>query len=273
MKDIKMRRTGLSFYDYYKSVNETYKIIFSKYIMLHFPFFLKNNESLEQRQINLTNYCMSKITDISGKTILEVGCGNGIQTNYILQNFNPSKAIGVDINQNNIDLAQELYKNERSLSFFVDDAQKLDTILDDSIDILFCIESALHYPDKDLFLKEIGRVLKKDGIFLITDIMVKSQKKRVLIRKWKKKMMFYHWTEQQYIAAFKKAKLRINYSENIVSYLIKGYQGYSKWVNRDNFNSFLKYLKFKFVVFVHVNVYILLLKRRREYFIFVGRTI
>ncbi len=57
------------------------------------------------------------------------------------------------------------------ISFKQDNAQELNTIPDHSVDVMICIESAFHYPDKNAFFKQIKRVLHPDGVFLIVDII------------------------------------------------------------------------------------------------------
>jgi len=47
--------------------------------MLHYPFYVNPNDDFLQSQKNLTDYCLLLLGDVSGKNILEIGCGNGIQ--------------------------------------------------------------------------------------------------------------------------------------------------------------------------------------------------
>ena len=86
---------------------------------------------------------------------------------------------GIDLNKANIEIANNEKENAKAdnVRFFVDDAQNLTQIPSDSIDVLLNIESAFHYPDKPAFLKEVHRVLKPGGQFLIADIL-STRKKR-----------------------------------------------------------------------------------------------
>lgn len=253
---------------YYQSINNTYLDLFNKYLMLHYPLYKAHNETLEERQINLTDHCISKVGKIEGKNVLEVGCGNGTQSLYILDNHKPKKITGIDINKENIEAAKS-QNGHPNVSFFVDDAQKLENIPDNSVDILFCIESAFHYPDKEKFLKQIERVLKPSGKFLIADIISKSKKKR--LEKWKRKMSFHHTTAEHYNTLFQNSNLSIELEENLTSSIKQGYKGYTKWVKRKNFNNYFRYLWFKLFLFVQVNLNILLLHTRRKYVLFVGK--
>lgn len=255
---------------YYKSLNHTYLHLFGKYLMLHYPFYKADGETLEERQINLTDYCVSFAPELANKTILEVGCGNGIQTMYIAEIHTSSKIIGIDLNRDNISLASQIKNGLGNIEFRVDDAQKLETISDNSIDLLICIESAFHYPQKELFLKQIRRVLKPSGRFIIADIINKSSNRKYITSGWKKKMSFHHWTEQKYIEEINKSGLKIDRKEIITDSVIKGYQGSSKWINRANTGSLFNYMWFKIFSIIQLGINIRLLKKKEDYFLITG---
>jgi ubiquinone/menaquinone biosynthesis C-methylase UbiE len=270
MSETKLIETGASTQNYYQSINKAYRKLYQKLLMLHYPFFQAEGESLEERQINLTSYCISKIDSLEDKHVLEVGCGNGSQSIYIFEKYKPAKFTGIDINIQNVDLAKSINGWHKNLEFFVDDAQQLKNIPDQSVDVLLCIESAFHYPDKIKFLKEIKRVLKPSGKFLIADLLAYSGKNRYFLEKWKRKMNYHHWTESQYIKAFDDHGLKLQHNENITEPIKDGYKGYKNWVSRDKFNLYIEYLWFKLFVLVQVKINVVLLNKRRQYFIFVG---
>ncbi len=255
---------------YYKSMNNLYLSLFGKHLMLHYPYYKCDFESLERRQLNLTDYCLSHIDGLANEKVLEVGCGNGIQLLYIADILTASKITGIDLNPDNIAIAIQNKADRRNVDFNIDDAQKLETISDNSIDVLLCIESAFHYPQKELFLAQIRRVLKPSGRFIITDIVNKSPKRKYISQKWKNKMAFFHWTEAVYIQSFADANLRINYQENITDQVLKGYQGSSKWIKRENCGSLLSFLLFKVFAVIQLGINTHYLKKKENYILFVG---
>lgn len=271
MSSTKLLETGSSTQNYYQSINKTYKKLFQKLLMLHYPFFKQPNESLEDRQVNLTNHCVQRLGSLADKEVLEVGCGNGTQSLYIYEKYNPASMTGVDINAGNIQLAHSINGSHQNLSFMVDDAQQLSQIPDNSVDVLLCIESAFHYPDKNKFMKEMHRVLKPDGKFLIADILSRSYKNRYFFEKWKRKMSYHHWTEKHYLKTFEENNLMVSSKENITEPIKKGYSGFGAWITRKHSNSWIDYLWFKLFIFIQVKLNILLLNKRRKYFIFVGK--
>jgi len=271
MKNKHLFTTGNSTRKYYKSMNNTYQQVYGKHLMLHYPFYREEGEGLEKRQNNLTDFCLSKLEMHPGQTFLEVGCGNGVQSVYIFERINPDKMIGIDLNPDNIALALKNKNGQPNLDFRVDDAQQLVSIPDQSVDVLLCIESAFHYPDKDLFLNQVKRVLKPGGQFVIADITNKKHWRPYLSTRWKNNMSYHHWTEKKYRDAFQEKGLRIQTVENITETVKKGYKGSKNWVIRENCPTYVSYLMFRIFVFIQVQINLLLLRQRENYILFAGK--
>ena len=270
---ITMIRSGLSTDHYYEVMNYALKRVNNDdFTMLHYPLYINKSDTFLQAQENLTDHCISKLDSLDNKTILEVGCGNGVQTKYILNKFNPKSITGIDLNQENIRIAnQEKDRREmKNIHFFVDDAQQLSKFKENSIDVIINIESAFHYPDKPLFLKHLFRVLKPGGDFLIADILTSPKKKKWFKKNWKKKMVFYHWDQKKYETELAKAKLKITRFEDITSGVTDGFRNYRTWLRNMKKGSFLEnqfYILF-YTINVRLNIY--LLRTKRQYCIFSG---
>jgi ubiquinone/menaquinone biosynthesis C-methylase UbiE len=86
------------------------------------------------------------------------------------------------LNSSNLNIAQSLVHEEGmdQITFYLDNAEQMNTIKSNSVDIALCIESAFHYSDKTAFLTHINRVLKPNGKFLIADLILKDSKKNNL---------------------------------------------------------------------------------------------
>lgn len=114
----------------------------------------------------------------SGK-VLDLGCGAGVSS-IVLSNLG-FNVTGIDISSNLINQAMKLsedttihwLKTRTSLlgkvknkpTFVVSDITKLD-LEDGSIDICFLGGVLHHFPNSEVVLKEINRVLKKSGIMI-----------------------------------------------------------------------------------------------------------
>lgn len=264
-------RSGMDSEKYYVSMNSALKRLNNEYTMLHYPFHVNETDSFLQAQTNLTDYCLSHLEPAEGKDVLEIGCGNGVQTKYIQEKIRPRKITGIDLNESNIEIANR-EKTRRGLTdihFEIDDAQNMRNIKDDSYDVVLNIESAFHYPDKSSFIREVSRTLKPGGHFVIADILTRreSTKRRNL---WKRKMVLHHWPLKNYQRGFEEASLEISHQQDITPHVIKGFQNYRRWLREMKRSGFLS--DFAFGVFYAINALlnIRLLKTRRQYVVFIG---
>ena len=268
-----MIRSGLSTDHYYEVMNNALKKVNNDdFTMLHYPLYINKSDTFLKAQENLTDHCISGLDSLENKTILEIGCGNGVQTKYILNKYNPKSITGIDLNEENIKIANQ-EKERRGIKnahFRVDDAQQLSKFEDDSIDVIINIESAFHYPDKPLFLKQLFRVLKPGGHFLIADILTSHKKKKWFKKSWKKKMVFHHWDQKQYETELAKAKLKITRFEDITSGVTNGFRNYRTWLKDMKKGGFLENQFFKLFYIINARLNIYLLRTKRQYCIFSG---
>jgi ubiquinone/menaquinone biosynthesis C-methylase UbiE len=105
--------------------------------------------------------------DISGKRVLEVGCGHGGGASYLTRTLHPSFYTGLDLNAAGITFCRKKH-NVPGLNFVHGDAQDL-PFDDASFDVVINVESAHGYPYFRRFLSEVARVLCTGGHFLYTD--------------------------------------------------------------------------------------------------------
>jgi 2-polyprenyl-3-methyl-5-hydroxy-6-metoxy-1,4-benzoquinol methylase len=268
-----MIRSGMSTDHYYDVMNNALKRVNNDdYTMLHYPLYINESDTFLQAQENLTDHCISRLDSLKNKTILEIGCGNGVQTKYILNKYKPKSITGIDLNKENIRIANQ-EKDRRKMKnvhFFVDDAQQLSKFKENSIDVIINIESAFHYPDKSLFLKQLFRVLKPGGHFLIADILTTRKKKKELKKSWKKKMVLHHWDQQKYEKELTNAKLKITRFEDITSGVMNGFGNYRIWLKEMSKGGFFedRFYKLFYIINARLNIY--LLRTKRQYCIFSG---
>lgn len=105
--------------------------------------------------------------EVAGKDIVEIGCGRGGGLHYLTRTFAPKTALGIDLEERAVKFSNKFYKID-NLKFKQGDAQNL-SLDTNSCDIVFNVESSHRYPDFKLFLKEVYRILRPGGHFLITD--------------------------------------------------------------------------------------------------------
>lgn len=268
----RLMRSGTSTKSYYEIMNNALKRISGDYTMLHYPYFKKDAESFLESQMNLTDFCISKLDDLQNKKILEIGCGNGVQSKYILEKYNPEFVTGIDLSRTNIKIAniEKKRKVVEKVHFLVNDAQRLKKITDNSFDVVINIESAFHYPDKPSFLKEISRVLKPGGQFLIADILTTRKEKHKKRTFWKRKMVLHHWQLDTYLEEFTKSGLVLDSCYDITPEVIRGFQNYRHWLKSRIKSGYFNDLTFHIFYWINIHLNIYLLKTRRKYYVFVG---
>ncbi|WP_088242459.1 class I SAM-dependent methyltransferase [Calothrix rhizosoleniae] len=99
---------------------------------------------------------------INRKTkILEIGSGNGSLLNYFYKNGHDIR--GLEIKESRIEESKSLYGN---LPFDVLRSEVL-PFPDNYFDVVISFDVFEHIPDSDKHLKEVNRVLKKSGIYLL----------------------------------------------------------------------------------------------------------
>ena len=104
----------------------------------------------------------------NGQSVLDLGCGNGRLLNS-LKEFN-CEYKGLDNSVNLIDHAKKIFP-DMSNNFVVGELFEL-PFADQQFDVIFCLAAFHHLPTKELRLQalnEMRRVLKKDGIVLMTN--------------------------------------------------------------------------------------------------------
>lgn len=110
--------------------------------------------------------------DLSGKRVLEIGCGHGGGASYLTRTLKPESYVGMDLNPKGVEFCQQRHKVS-GLTFVQGDAQEL-PFEDDSFDAVINIESSHCYPHFDRFLAEVARVLAPGGHLLYADTRATS---------------------------------------------------------------------------------------------------
>lgn len=105
--------------------------------------------------------------DIRQKDLLEVGCGRGGGLAYINRQFAPAKAVGMDLDKLAIRFCRK-HHQENGLAFLAGNAHQL-PFEDNSFDCIINVESSHRYENVRQFFQEVHRVLRPNGMFLVTD--------------------------------------------------------------------------------------------------------
>ncbi len=115
---------------------------------------------------------LKRLRDLQpGTRCLEIGCGHGAGARIILKTFQPTRLDALDVDPVMIRLASKRKPQWTSdrLLFLVGDAQQL-PYADASMDAVFSFGIIHHLEDWEQGIREIVRVLKKDGGFYFEEI-------------------------------------------------------------------------------------------------------
>jgi len=96
--------------------------------------------------------------------LLDIGCGGGILTESLSYYFPKADIYGCDISNTAITYAKRLGSGKVSYSTI---KNKKFPYKDNFFDVCICFDVLEHVPDANFFLKEVRRVLKKGGKFLL----------------------------------------------------------------------------------------------------------
>jgi ubiquinone/menaquinone biosynthesis C-methylase UbiE len=253
---------------YYNSMQQAFIRLFGTQQMLHYPLYEEAEQTLLQGQQYFTAYCLDKLGSLEDKTVTDIGCGNGIQSLFIYDKYQPKYLIGIELNAQNIAIARSAIPAESTgIQFIQDNAEKLEHLEDQSTDIVVCIESAFHYRDKQSFLKQVKRILRPGGTFLIADLVLKPKK---TLNSWEKKVAFNNWNEVQYEDGFLNAGLQVTIKEELTPKVIQAFQDSGNWFgNQKESKMGSRFFSLLFAKTL-LKLYTYQLRNRHSYMLYVG---
>ena len=111
-------------------------------------------------------YILEEIAKYPASAILDLGCGTGELLKQIAMQNHGHRLFGVDLSKKMLEIAYQKLENKAYLLY--GDAEYL-LFEKNKFDLIYCNDSFHHYPNPKKALKEVARVLKKDGIFLLGD--------------------------------------------------------------------------------------------------------
>lgn len=120
-------------------------------------------ELLEMEHLHRYNSVLNIVKD---KIVLDIACGTGYGSALLAQN---AKCVyGVDISQETIDYCNQNY-NRANLTYIQGSISEI-PLEDNSVDIIISFETIEHVNEElqKAFKKEINRVLKKDGLLIMS---------------------------------------------------------------------------------------------------------
>lgn len=176
---------------YYDSCEIDYKLIWklNKHGAMHFGLWDDRVRTFSQALIR-ENEVLAQIAKITKEDyVLDAGCGVGGSSVFLAKKIG-CKVVGITLSEKQISSAKEFArKNDAAdlVNFQIADFTKTN-FEHGTFDVIWAIESVCHAYNKEDFVKEAARILKKGGRLIIADWFASkedfSEKEKVLMKKW-----------------------------------------------------------------------------------------
>jgi SAM-dependent methyltransferase len=115
--------------------------------------------------------------DLTGKDVLDVGCGRGGGTAFVFRALGARSVTGVDFAPAAIAACATRYDGA-GLRFVTGDAENL-PFPESAFDAVINVESSHCYPSVERFLSEVQRVLRSGGYLLFADMRLRTDVSRL----------------------------------------------------------------------------------------------
>jgi tocopherol O-methyltransferase len=160
--------------DHYDRVSPYYRTLWGEH--LHHGYWIRGDESKEQAQLQLIEHLASAAEIPQQAKILDIGCGMGASSLYLARTYQAS-VTGITISPVQVEMASEAAAQQGlDTQFLLMDAENMQ--FSQPFDVLWSVESISHYEDCSGFFTSAARLLKKGGVFAITDWFKKDHMTR-----------------------------------------------------------------------------------------------
>ena len=124
---------------------------------------------MNERHRHLAKWGFSNLDIKENDRVLDIGCGGGANLAIILQKADKGIAVGVDYAEVSVEIARK--KNKKAVEtgrceVLQGNVMEL-PLKDEDFDVITAFETVYFWPDMKESLKEVYRVLKRNGKFMI----------------------------------------------------------------------------------------------------------
>ena len=155
---------------HYDLGDEFYQLFLDQTLTYSCGYFTSDRDSLKQAQLNKYEHICRKLKLRSGEKLLDIGCGWGGMLIYAAQNYGVN-GLGITLSRNQYEWAQRKIEElglHNSIKVFLADYREIEGEFDKFVSIgMFEHVGKAFIP---VFMKELSRLLKKEGIGLLHTI-------------------------------------------------------------------------------------------------------
>ena len=127
-----------------------------------------NSKWQSQKNIKIAEPLFDQVNIDNVQRVLEVGCGNGVLSSYLAEKHGWN-VTGIDIDPDQKKIAKKIHKEHDSLTCVEADATEL-PYENNEFDLTLSFDVLHHIPNWDMAIKEINRVLRPEGLYIMNDL-------------------------------------------------------------------------------------------------------
>jgi cyclopropane fatty-acyl-phospholipid synthase-like methyltransferase len=142
----------------------------------HHSYHEDDDDSMKDGIRKMHRLLADKADVAAGSEVLNIGCGGGGGSVWLADTRDAS-VVGVDVTQKFVESAREHAESEGVADlceFRHGDFHELSAIPDDSVDVVWALQSIHHAYDYEAVSKEANRVLREDGTLVVADFFQAS---------------------------------------------------------------------------------------------------
>ncbi len=172
-------------------VNYQFGLNLKKNNALRFGYWDERTSNLGQALHRINEVMAEKAGLKQGLSVVDIGCGTGSSVLYLAKEFN-AQVKGFTLSDWQAEEANQLFKKNKisdCCSAQVENFMK-SSMEEESIDLIWDLESMIHYPEKKAFVKKIERLLVSGGKLVLTDYFLKRMPQSEKEKKWMKEFLY-----------------------------------------------------------------------------------
>jgi len=158
---------------YYKTTTPYYIKYHSPDGAMHFPIYDSSNPyGVKDAHYRGLNYQAEYISKVLSKrksiNVLEVGCGQGYNLKYLAKKYPEIRFTGLDLSENNLDLAKKNCQHQPNISFVLENFDNLNQ-QNVRYDLIYFVESFCYFEIKNV-LKILSNISNSDTKVIVFDL-------------------------------------------------------------------------------------------------------
>jgi tocopherol O-methyltransferase len=134
---------------------------------IHHGLFLHGDESPEEAQVQMLEYCAGLLGVQKGWRVFDVGCGHGGTCVYLASKYG-CRMTGITLSERQCELGREnAARAGQEVDFMVANAEEI-VFPAAAFDAVWTMESSEHFCDKPAYFHKVAHTLRPGGVLLVS---------------------------------------------------------------------------------------------------------